>query len=71
MIILCYAGIVLALLIGGLLGLTLTTARYDQIAFRQRQYEAEAAEYREFYAALALYQRVKPGSPPDDKASAA
>jgi hypothetical protein len=63
--------LVLALLIGGLLGLTLTTARYDRIALRQRQYEAEAAEYREIYAALALYRRSKPGGSPDDKASAA
>jgi hypothetical protein len=71
MIILCYAVIVLALLIGGLLGLTLTTARYDRIAFRQRQYEAEAAEYREIYAALALYRRARPYSSADDKESAA
>jgi hypothetical protein len=71
MIILCYAGLVLALLIGGLLGQTLTTARYDRIAFWQRQYEAEAAEYREVYAALALYRRTQAGSPPDDKVSAA
>jgi hypothetical protein len=71
MIILCYAGLVLALLIGGLLGLTLTMARYDRIAFRQRQYEAEAAEYREIYAALALYRRVRPYSSADDRESAA
>ncbi len=71
MIILCYAGLTLALLIGGLLGQTLTTARYDRIAFRRRQYEAEAAEYREFYAALALYRRVRPPSFDDDKESAA
>lgn len=71
MLILCEAGLVLTLLIGGLIGLTLTKAHYDQIAMRQRQYEAEIAEYREFYAALALYRRFKAGKSPDDKVSAA
>jgi hypothetical protein len=71
MFILCEIGLVLALLIGGLTGLTLTRAHYEQIAMRQRQYEAEVAEHRELYAALALYRRFKSGKPSDDKASAA
>jgi hypothetical protein len=71
MLILCEAGLVLALLIGGLIGLTLTKAHYDQIAMRQRQYEAEIAEHHEFYAALALYRRFKAGKSPDDKVPAA
>ena len=71
MSILCYAGLTLALLIGGLLGQTLTTARYDRIAFRRRQYEAEAAEYREYYAALALYRRVTPHGSGDNEKTAA
>jgi hypothetical protein len=70
MLILCEAGLVLALLIGGLIGLTLTKAHYDQIPMRQRRYEAEIAEYEEFYAALALYRRFKAGRSPDDKVSA-
>jgi hypothetical protein len=70
MLILCEAGLVLALLIGGLIGLTLTKAHYDEIAMRQRQYEAEIAEYHELYAALALYRRFKAGKSSDDKISA-
>jgi hypothetical protein len=71
MFILCGIGFGLATLIGGLIGLTLTKAHYDQIEARQRQYETEIAEYREFYAALALYRRFKAGKSPDDKVSAA
>jgi hypothetical protein len=37
---------------------------------RQRQYEAEVAEYQELYAALALYRRFKSGKSPDHKVSA-
>ena len=70
MFILCEIGLVLALLIGGLAGLTLTRARYDQDAMRKRQYEAEVAEYQELYAALALYRRFKSGKSPGDKVSA-
>jgi hypothetical protein len=70
MFILCEIGLVLALLIGGLTGLTLTRARYDQIAMRRRQYEAEVAEHQEVLAALALYRRFKAGKSPDDKVSA-
>lgn len=70
MLILCEAGLVLALLIGGLIGLTLTKAHYDQTAMRHQRYETEIAEYQELYAALALYRRFKAGSSPDDKASA-
>jgi hypothetical protein len=71
MFILCEIGLVLALLIGGLTGLTLTKAYYEQNAMRQRQYEAEVAEHQELYAALALYRRFKSGKSSDDKASAA
>ena len=69
MIILYDAGLILALLIGGLIGLTLTKDRYDQDAMRRRQYEAEVAEYQELYAALAQYRRLKSGKPPGDKTS--
>ena len=70
MIILYDAGLILALLIGGLIGLTLTKDRYDQDAMRRRQYEAEVAEYQELYAALAQYRRLKSGKSPGDKVSA-
>jgi hypothetical protein len=71
MIILYDVGLVLSLLAGGVIGLMLTTARYERIAVRQRQYEAEVAEHQELYAALALYRRFKSGKSSDDKASAA
>jgi len=71
MYILCEVGLVLALLVGGLIGLTLTQARYDHIAMRQRQYEAEAARDQELYAALALYRRFQQHNSADDKVPAA
>ena len=64
-------GLVLALLIGGAIGLLVTAAHYEQIALRRWEYEKEVAEGREIYAALAMFRRVKPGHPSDDEASAA
>jgi hypothetical protein len=64
-------GLAMALLIGGAIGLFLTLAHYARISSRQREYEREAAEGREFYAALAMLRRIKPVSPNDDEASAA
>jgi hypothetical protein len=64
-------GLVLALLIGGAIGLLVTASHYERIALRQWAYEKEMAEGREIYAALAMFWRVKPGHPSDDEASAA
>ena len=71
MFILYDIGLVLSLLTGGVIGMLLTRARYDRIALRQQQYEAEAAQYRELYTALALYRRTRPGGSPDDEMPAA
>ncbi len=71
MVIIYGAGLAMALLVGGAIGLFLTLAHYERISSRQREYEREAAEGREFYAALALLRRTKPVSPNDDEASAA
>jgi hypothetical protein len=64
-------GLVLALLIGGAIGLLVTAAHYERIALRQWAYEKEIAEGREIYAALAMSRRGKPAPPSDDEASAA
>lgn len=64
-------GLVTSLLIGGVIGLLLAKSRYDQIATRQRQYEAEVAQYLEVYADLALSRRVAAGASPDWQAPAA
>jgi hypothetical protein len=71
MFILYNVGLVLSLLVGGVIGLTLATARYDRTVMRQRQYEAEIAAYQEIYAAMALYRRVRPDGSSDENASAA
>jgi hypothetical protein len=52
-------GLVLALLIGGAIGLLVTAAHYEQI------------ERRAFYAALGAFRRIKPDRAPDDEAPAA
>jgi len=64
-------GLVLALLIGGAIGLLVTTAHYEQSALRRWAYEKEMVERRELYAALGSYRRIKPGRAPDDEAPAA
>jgi hypothetical protein len=64
-------GLVLALLIGGAIGLLVTAAHYEQVALRRWEYEREMAEGREFYAALAMFRRINPDHPSDDKAPAA
>lgn len=64
-------GLVLSLLMGGVIGLILTKSRYDQMAARQRQYEAEVTRYLEVYAALALSRRVASGASADWQAPAA
>ena len=65
------AGLVLALLVGGAIGLLVTVSHYEQIALRRWQYEKEVTEGRELYAALAMFRRIKPEHPSDDEASAA
>jgi hypothetical protein len=52
-VILYDVGLLLALLIGGAIGLLVTAAHYEQIALRQWAYEKEMAERREFYAGSA------------------
>jgi len=71
MFILYDIGLILALLIGGLIGLLLAKSRYDQMAMRQQQYEAEVARYLEVYAALALSRRITSGTSADETAPAA
>jgi len=66
MIILYDVGLLLALLIGGAIGLLVTAAHYEQIALRRWAYEKEVAENREFYAALGMLRRIKPDYAPDD-----
>ncbi|HEX2745924.1 MAG TPA: hypothetical protein VHN16_16180 [Streptosporangiaceae bacterium] len=64
-------GLVLALLIGCAIGVLVTAGHYEQIALRRWTYEQEIAEGRELDAALAMFRRVKPEHPSDDKASVA
>jgi len=61
------AGLLVALLIGAAIGLLVTAAHYEQIAIRQWAYEKEVAEYREFYAVLGAYRRIKPDYGPDNE----
>ncbi len=71
MVILYDVGLLLALLIGGAIGLLITTAHYEHIALRRWAYEKEIAEHREFYAALGAFRRIKPDHAPDDDDEAA
>jgi len=71
MFILYDIGLVLSLLMGGVIGLLLAKSRHDQIVTRQRQYEAEVAQYLEVYAALALSRRIAPDASSDWQAPAA
>ena len=71
MVILYDIGLVLALLIGGAIGLLVTAAHYEQVALRRWEYEQEIAEGREFYAALAMFRRINRDHPSDDEAPAA
>ncbi len=66
MVILYDVGLLLALLIGGAIGLLVTAAHYEQIALRQWAHEKEMAERREFYAALGMFRRIEPRHAPDD-----
>jgi hypothetical protein len=66
-----YVGLLLALLTGGVIGLLVTAAHYEQIALRQRAYEEEMAERREFYAALGMFRHIRPDHARRDEASAA
>jgi hypothetical protein len=70
-VILYDVGLVLALLIGGAIGLLVTAAHYEHVALRRWEYEREVAEEQELYAALAMFRRIKPDHPSDDEASAA
>jgi hypothetical protein len=71
MAILYDAGLVLALLTGCAIGVLVTAGHYEQLALRRWAYEKEAAEGREFHAALAMFRRIKPDHPADDQAPAA
>jgi hypothetical protein len=64
-------GLVLSLLMGSVIGLLLAKSRYDQVVLRQRQYEAEVAQYLEVYAALALSRQAASGPSSDWQAPAA
>jgi hypothetical protein len=66
MVILYDAGLLLALLIGGAIGVLVTAAHYEHLAFQRWAYEKEVADGREVHAALALFRRMKPNYPADD-----
>jgi hypothetical protein len=57
----------LSLLIGGAIGVLVTTAHHEQTALRHWAYEKEIAEGREIYAALAMFRRIKPGHSTSEK----
>jgi hypothetical protein len=61
MVVLYDVGLVLALLIGCAIGVLVTAAHYEQLALRRWAYEKEVAEGREFYAAQAMFRRIKAG----------
>jgi hypothetical protein len=71
MVIVYYVGLLLALLIGGAIGLLVTAGHYEQIALRRWAYEKEMAEGREFYVALGMFRHITPGHAPADEESAA
>jgi hypothetical protein len=64
-------GLAMALLIGAAIGLFVTIAHYEQIAYRHQQYERELAEGEDFYATLLRLRRIEPSGKPDDQAPAA
>jgi hypothetical protein len=70
MVIFYGVGLVLALITGGAIGVLVTAAHHEQLAFRRWAYEKEVAEGREFHAALAMFRRIKSDHPTDDKAPA-
>ncbi|HEY4864847.1 MAG TPA: hypothetical protein VIK45_04980 [Candidatus Dormibacteraeota bacterium] len=63
------AGLAMALLSGGAIGLFLTAAHYERIASQRQEYEREMTESRDFYAVLAMFRHIKPVNPTDDKAA--
>jgi hypothetical protein len=60
MVILYDVGLMLALLTGGAIGVLVTAAHYEQLAFRRWAYEKEVADGREVHAALAMFRRINP-----------
>ena len=52
---------------GGAIGVFLTNAYHERIESQHRAYEKEMAEHRDLYSALAMRQRLKPGSAPQDE----
>jgi hypothetical protein len=67
-------GLAIALLVGAAIGVLLTCSRYGYIALRQRRYEAEAAQARQFLVVLAAQRRAWPAHPippADDEITAA
>ena len=71
MAILYDVGLVLALLTGCAIGVLVTAAHYEHLAFQRWAYEKEVADGREVHAALAMFRRIKPDHPADDAAPAA
>ena len=63
MVILYDAGLVLALLVGGAIGVLVTAAHYEHLAFQRWAYEKEVADGREVHAALAMFRRIKSDHP--------
>lgn len=64
-------GLAMALLIGAAIGLFVTIAHYEQIAYRHREYEREIADGQDFYATLLRLRHLEPPGKPDDQAPAA
>jgi hypothetical protein len=52
---------------GGAIGVFLTNAYHERVESQHRAYEKEMAEHRDLYAALAMRQRLKPGSASQDE----
>lgn len=64
-------GLTIALLAGAAIGVLLTSSRYEYAALRRRQYEAEAAQARQFLVALAAHGTGYPFLSADDEIPAA
>jgi hypothetical protein len=55
-------GVLIAVTGGGAIGVFLTSAYHERVRNQQRAYEKEMAQHRDLYAALAMRQRLNPGS---------
>lgn len=54
------AAVMAAVIGGGGIGLFLANAHKEKVAAEHRAYEKEMAEFRDFYAALAMVRRLRP-----------